>query len=166
MTHPGRCFFVLSLLVGSLGILTDAKGRGGLGAEHPWAADHIRELPQDIRRNLTPQEQACGGSRAQHSFARYLSLTGGAPAFVALHFDLFDCADRTRICTLAGCLHQVYSATGQGYRLVFSSYVEELELKILNGAAAIEISCSGRGPCAGRTLRWNGLRFIDTTPGR
>ncbi|WP_204316212.1 hypothetical protein, partial [Serratia marcescens] len=73
--------------------------------------------------------------------------------------------DRTRICTPAGCLHQVYSAAGQGYRLVFSGYVEELALTVLNGTPAIEISCGGRGPCSRRTLLWNGLRFIDASCG-
>jgi len=159
MRYLVRFCLLLSAFVGSLGGLSEAGARGGLGLEDPWAAEHIRELPRDVRSNLTRHEPACGSSRALHSFARYLSHTGAKPQFVALHFELFGCNDRAQVCTASGCLHQVYSAVGSGYRLVFSGYVEELELKIVNGAPAIDISCTPAALHCRRTLLWNGHGF-------
>lgn len=78
---------------------------------------------------------------------------------MALHFELFGCNDRARMCTSAGCLHHVYSATEAGYRLVFTGYVDELELKLENGAPAIGISCRQAGLHCRRTLLWNGHSF-------
>lgn len=151
-------WFLLALLALPLISSGGADARGGIGRENPWAADHLTDLPRDIRSSITSQYPSCEPARAKHGFARYLITPGAHPDFVALHFELFGCSDRTAICTSTGCLHQVYAATRAGYRLVYSGHVDNVELRLVGGRPAIALSCTGLpGTC--RTLVWNGRRF-------
>jgi len=163
-----RCLPQLGLLLlaflGPLGGTSTAEARPGIGQEDPWAAGHIQELPQDVQRHIVPQSQACGSSRAQHSFARYMAQADKKPEFVALHFEMFGCRDRAKVCTSSGCLHQVYATSRTGYRLVYTGYVRELELKRVDGVAAIDISCAPAVQNCRRTLWWNGRGFLDARP--
>lgn len=163
MRLPRSCLLLLALL-GPLGAMSNAEARAGIGQEDPWAAGHIQELPQDVQRLISPQLQACGSARAQHSFARYLAQADSKPEFVALHFEMFGCRDRAKVCTSSGCLHQVYSTSRTGYRLVYTGYVRELELKRVDDVAAIEISCAPEVQNCRRTLWWNGRGFLDARP--
>lgn len=155
-----NALLAVSTLLSNISIAANADARGGMRLEDPWAAAHIEGLPPDIRRDLSAQGQICGGLRARHDFSRYLSPRGSKYSFVSLHFEHFGCNERAAICTSRGCLHQVYASAGAGYRLVFSARVRELELKVLDGAPAVEISCSRFGENCPRVLRWNGGAFV------
>lgn len=155
---------MLGFLVVTAFALSASRGgeaRGAMAAEDLWAAVHIDGLPPDIRRNLSKHVRRCGGPKALHYFSRYLSPRGSRHQFVSLHFEEFSCRDRAAICTSEDCLHQVYVSTGAGYRLVFEARVKELELKIIDGTPAIEISCAWpAGMECARVLRWNGSAFV------
>ena len=155
MARPGWFLVALPAL---LALMSGGAEARGLGRENPWASDHITDLPRDIRVSVARQYPGCEPARAQHGFARYLTTPGAHPDFVALHFDLFGCTDRSAICTSSGCLHQVYAATRAGYRLVYSGHIDDIELRLVGGRPAVALSCTGTiGAC--RILIWNGRRF-------
>ena len=56
----------------------------------------------------------------------------------------------------AGCLHQVYVSKHGAYRDILNVYAPEIEFKLSDGAAIVEIA-SGRtaGACV-RDFRWDG----------
>jgi hypothetical protein len=141
-------------------VSSPAAARGGLGSEGPWASHHIDGLPPEIRRDVLKREPRCGPLRAQHYFSRSLSPNGSSYRFIALHFEEFGCDHRSAICTASGCLHQVYASGGTGYRRVFSRYVRELELKVIDGEAAIQTSCSSSAEACFGVQRWNGSSFV------
>ena len=156
-----KALLMPSILVCLLNVSSRADARGGGTYTHDtWAAAHIEGLPPGIRRSLMKQVPKCGTLRAQHDFSRYLSPTGSKNRFVSLHFEHFGCTDRAAICTDGACLHQVYASSGGAYRLVFSARVQELELKVISGAPAIEIACGRFGENCARILRWTGNRFV------
>ncbi len=136
-----------------------ANARGGLHTEDPWASYHIEGLPPEIRQNVSKQERSCGPARARHYFSRSLSPSNSRYNFISLHFEEFGCDRRSSICRPSGCLHQVYASSGAGYRLVFSGYVGELELKAIDGQVAIETSCPHSAEACFRIQRWNGSNF-------
>lgn len=141
-------------------ISSTANARGGFHSENPWASEHIEGLPPEIRRNVLKEERPCGPARAQHYFSRSSSPTSSRYTFISLHFEEFGCDKRTAVCGPSGCLHQVYAAGGAGYRLVYSGYVGELELKVIDGEAAIETSCSHSGDACSIVRLWNGASFV------
>ncbi len=134
--------------------------RGGLHLEDPWASHHIEGLPPEIRRNVLKLAPICGFARAQHYFSRSLSPSNSRYKFISLHFEEFGCDDRSAVCTSSGCLHQVYASSGTGYRLVFSRYVGELVMKLIDGEAAIEAPCSYSADACFGVHRWNGNSFV------
>lgn len=140
-------------------ISSTANARGGLQLENPWASDHIEGLPPEIRQNVLKQARSCGSARAQHYFSRSLSPSNSRYSFISLHFEEFGCNHRSAFCRPSGCLHEVYASSGAGYRLVFSGYVGELELKAIDGQAAIETSCPHSAEACFRIQRWNGSNF-------
>jgi len=141
-------------------ISSTANARGGLQLENPWASDHFKGLPPEVRRNVLKYEQGCGPARAQHYFSRSLSPSSSRYKFISLHFEEFGCDYRSAICTPSGCLHQVYASSGTRYRLVFSGYVGELELKAIDGGVAIETSCPYSAEACFGVQRWNGSNFV------
>lgn len=76
--------------------------------------------------------------------------------FISLHFEEFGCDHRSADLQ-AAC--KVYASSGAGYRLVFSGYVGELELKAIDGQVAIETSCPHSAEACFRIQRWNGSSF-------
>lgn len=146
------------LILGNVSSMTIA--RGGLHLEDPWASHHIDGLPPEVRRNVLKEERVCGPARAQHYFSRWLSPSSSRYKFISLHFEEFGCDNRSAMCGRSGCLHQVYASSGSGYRLVFSGYVGELELKVIDGEAAIETACSYSGDACSVIRLWNGVGFV------
>ena len=155
-------FLVTFVLLFVASFLPLAQARGGMASEDRWAPAHIDGLPGEIRRSLVRWQRMCGvPAAAEHQFALYLESPDKRHQFIALHFEQFRCTDRTALCTKAGCLHQVYVSAGGTYRLVLSTHVSELELKIVGKAPAVEIACAqSPGGCL-RTLIWRGSRFVE-----
>ena len=91
-----------------------ARG-GGSTPDHPWNPEHISQLPAEVRNAVS---HLCGPSlRAAHYFATYSENS----RFLNLHFEHSQCQSQ-RVCTQAGCLHQVYVLTKGRYRLLRSYY--------------------------------------------
>ena len=103
------------MLLSLIGQLSPAIARGSAGtADHPWNPEHIDHLPLEVRNAIS---RLCGPSlRAAHYFATY----SGNSRFLNLHFEHSRCQSQ-KVCTQAGCLHQVYVLSGGHYRL-FKSY--------------------------------------------
>ena len=58
----------------------------------------------------------------------------------------------------AGCLHEVYASKGGRYRRVMNLHVQDITLKRIGNAAAVEVDCAFAG-CP-QLLWWNGNRFV------
>lgn len=93
-----------------------AVARGGMGAaDPPWNSEHINQLPAEVRNAVS---HLCGPSlRAAHYFATYSENL----RFLNLHFEHSQCQSQ-KVCTQAGCLHQIYVLSGGHYRLLKSYY--------------------------------------------
>jgi len=86
----------------------------GSNADRPWNSHHITQLPPEIRNAVS---HLCGSSlRAAHYFVTYSDNS----RLINLHFEHSLCPSQ-KVCTQAGCLHQVYVLTKGRYRL-FKSY--------------------------------------------
>jgi hypothetical protein len=151
---------VLGIVV-SLATAFPAAGRGRLPGEDPWNPSHIAGLPREIRAEVARWQQACGAPLAAlHYFSRRIRDGTSGDRFIALHFDELECHNRAAICMAEGCLHQVYVSNGGAYRRVLNIHASEIELKLLNNRAAVEIACyRSIAPCV-RLLRWDGAHFI------
>jgi hypothetical protein len=145
-----------TLLVGS--VSSPVFARGGIQAEPLWASSHFDHLPEEIRQSVKRKYRACGEiPAAQQHFGLYLG--GPKYKFVALHFEEFQCRDRSILCTEIGCLHQVYVSSGGTYHLVFSTYVADLRMKTIDSTPALELTCATKkAECSG-TRYWNGASF-------
>jgi hypothetical protein len=101
----------VGMLLSVVGPVPSAFARSSMTAEVRWNAQHISQLPSEIRDAIT---RLCNQpSRAEHYFASYFQNS----RLIKLHFEHFRCGDRT-LCTQSGCLHQVYVLTGGHYRLL------------------------------------------------
>lgn len=96
--------------------MSPAVARSSPGtADHPWNPEHIDRLPLEVRNAIS---RLCGPSpRAAHYFATY----SGNSRLVNLHFEHSRCQSQ-KVCTEAGCLHQIYALTKGRYRLLKSYY--------------------------------------------
>jgi len=143
-------------LLGLAGVLP-ASARGSAPSEDPLSPAHIEGLPPEVRANIERATRACSAPvAALHLFSRYIQDRVTGDRFIALHFEDVHCANQAAICTTAGCLHQVYVSKGGGYREILNVYAPEIEFKLSDGAAVVEIAC---GPTAGagvRDFRWDG----------
>lgn len=146
----------ISILLTLLSSAAEALGSGS-ASHDTWAPAHIDSLPQEIRRGLGRWRKTCGELKARHEFSRYMSYAG--QHFVSLHFEHLGCENREVVCTFDSCLHQVYASSRAGYRLVFEARVPDVELKLVDGAPALEISCANTTRTCPRVLRWIGRRF-------
>ena len=148
--------FAIVSLLGLAGVLF-ALARGGAPSEDPLSPAHIEGLPPEVRANIERATRACGAPvAALHLFSRYIQDRVTGDRFIALHFEDVHCVNRAAICTTAGCLHQVYVSKGGPYRAILNVYAPEIEFKLSDGAAVVEIAC---GPTAGagvRDFRWDG----------
>jgi hypothetical protein len=134
-----------------------AFARGGL-ATNRWNPAHLDNLPPEIRAQAQKWEGACGGSvAAAQQFALYLTIPG--TQFVALHYDDFQCRNKSAHCNVDGCLHEVYVATKGRYRRVLTIHAHDIRLLRDQNVALVEISGNSNGPT--RVLRWNGGRFVE-----
>ena len=152
------------LRVAGLGVLFavglangQCAARGSSSSERPWAAEHVDNLPPDIRRAVATREAACGNKAAAgHYFS--VSIVAGGLRFRSLHFEDFACANRASICNAQGCLHEVYLESRGRNRLVFS--VRASDLKMTDGAGAgIEVNYG----TSSQFYRWNGARFAPAS---
>jgi hypothetical protein len=133
-----------------------AFGRSGLSHD-TWSEARVRTLPSGIRGGVEHVAASCGRPlSAGSAFDRYLQ-DGTGDRFVALHFHDLRC-DHQSVCNSSGCLHQVYALKGGDYRLVWSGYVGDIELKQVGAAAVLDVTCAEGSACS-RLLRWNGARF-------
>lgn len=107
---------VTAMLLGFSYQMSAAVARSGMGtSDHPWNPEHINQLPAEVRSAIS---YLCGPSvRAAHYFATYSENA----RFLNLHFEHSQCQSQ-RVCTQAGCLHQVYILTKGRYRLLRSYY--------------------------------------------
>jgi hypothetical protein len=96
--------------------MSPAVARGSMGtADPPWNPEHINQLPAEVRNAVS---HLCGPSLgAAHYFATYSENS----RFLNLHFEHSQCQPQ-KVCTQAGCLHQVYILTKEKYRLLRSYY--------------------------------------------
>jgi hypothetical protein len=106
----------LGILLSFICGMSSAVARGSMSpADPPWNPEHISQLPAEVRNVLS---DLCGPSfRAAHYFATYSENS----RFLKLHFEHSQCESQ-KVCTQAGCLHQVYVLTGGKYRLLRSYY--------------------------------------------
>jgi len=112
-----------------------ANAAGAMRSEDRWNPQHIDSLPAEIRSAIAPYARLCGGAlAAEHLFARYLDK--GDVKLVGLHFEHLRCGEHAKLCTAAGCLHQVYISTGGRYRLLKSFHTPELDLSEFRSAPA------------------------------
>jgi hypothetical protein len=153
---------VASVVLLILAALNPASGRGGLSREH-WSATRIKAFPREVRMSLERWASTCGEPlSAGNLFDRYIQDHGSGNQFIALHFHDLRC-DHQLVCKASGCLHHVYASKGGAYRLVWSNYARDIELKQLGNGTGLEITCdSDRSGCA-RHLRWNGSQFVNHT---
>jgi hypothetical protein len=101
----------VGLLATTISQASPAFARGGLHLLDPHLnPQHINGLPAEVRNAVA---HMCSGAQAQHQFAGYRQNS----QVLVLHFEHFRCSDGRTLCTHAGCLHQVYIATGGRYRL-------------------------------------------------
>lgn len=136
--------------VGLIASRTLCEARGSSSSERPWAAEHVDNLPPDIRRGLAARGSAYGNSAAA---GRYFSVSIDVRGlrFRSLHFEDFACDRRTAVCNAAGCLHEVYVESRGRQRLVFSVYARDLKMTG-GGAAVLQVL----GPSSSRFYRWDG----------
>lgn len=138
-----------------------ASGRAsGLSREH-WSETRVQGLPQEIRDAIRHVAGSCGTPlSAGSAFDRYLQ-DGAGNRFIALHFNDLRC-DHQLVCNSSGCLHQVYVSRGHGYRLVWSGFVQDVELKQIGTSAALGVTCSIESSRCSGVLRWSGSGFAST----
>lgn len=145
----------IAVLLLSLMTTEQARSRGGLATERPWAPEHVEGLPPDIRRDIEEHAKACGNRpAAAHYFS--VSIEASGLRFHALHFEEFACERRTAVCRPQGCLHEVFADDGRRQRHVFSIYARDVKLRNEGGIAGIEV-ISDAGV---RSFVWNGRRFV------
>lgn len=104
------------VLLSVIAHMSPAIARGSIGvADHPWNPEHVSQLPPEVRSAIG---HLCGSSlQAAHYFATYSENS----RLLNLHFEHSQCPSQ-RVCTQAGCLHQVYILTNKRYRLLRSFY--------------------------------------------
>lgn len=148
----------ICVLTGMFDMQYPSAARGGLGSERPFAHEHIENLPSAIRRGVVKRELACGSkAAASHYFA--VSIDASGNRFVSLHYEDFACINRSVVCRVEGCLHEVYVRTRGGYRIVFSGYADDLTMTNTSGLAGFELT---RG-VSNTSFRWNGHRFLPSS---
>jgi hypothetical protein len=150
-----------ALLAAFILTTTPAIGRSAGMSRETWSESRIRALPSGVRDSVQHTASSCGAHlSAGAGLDRYLQ-DGAGDRFIALHFHDLRCG-RQAVCNTSGCLHQVYVSSRGGYRLVWSGYVGDVELKQVGGGAALEISCSVEGARCSPRLRWDGSRFVSS----
>ena len=118
--------FVLGCMLAVACCVTAAQAKGGNPqASQPtqdgYNPEHISSLPPEIRRSVYA---TCGDPRALHNFARY----GDNLHIVTLHFEHLLCGSSPVRCSASGCLHEVFTLTGNGrYQLIRRYYVKAPE---------------------------------------
>jgi hypothetical protein len=148
-------FAIVSLL--GLAVVLPALARGGTPSEDPLNRAHIEGLPWEVRDSIERSIRACGaGFAARHLFSRYIQDRVTGDRFIALHFEETHCVNRAAICTTEGCLHQVYVSRSGPYRAILNVYAPEIELKLLDGAAVVEIARGQTAGACARDFRWDG----------
>jgi hypothetical protein len=151
---------VAAALISYSGSVSTGDARGAIPSEDRWDPRHIGGLPPEIRGAVSRHERACGGPlAAEHAFSRYIQAGSPRYSFIALHFEHLRCGDRAALCTKQGCIHEIFASSGGRYRRVLSVYASEIELKILNGTPAVDLTCEGSTPACPRILYWNGTQF-------
>jgi len=147
---------VLTLLI--VANAPTAFGRAGGFSQDYWSETRILSLPPDVRASVQKITASCERPlAARSSFDRYLQ-DGAGDRFIALHFQELRC-DHRAVCDASGCLHQVYESNGGRYRLVWSGYVADIELKQVGAVGGINIACSIARPGCSKLLRWSGSHF-------
>ena len=148
--------FAIVFLLGLAGVLP-ASARSSMPPEDPLSPAHIERLPREVRASIERSTRACGpGVAARHFFSRYIQDRITGDRFIAIHFDEVYCINRAALCATARCLHQVYVSKGGPYRAIFNVYAPEIELKLLDGAAVVEIACGQTAEACARDFRWDG----------
>jgi hypothetical protein len=152
---PATLFAIGSLF--GLGGALPVLARGDTPSEDPLSPAHIEGLPPEVRASIERATRACGAPvAALHLFSRYIQDRVTGDRFIALHFEDVHCVNRAAICTTAGCLHQVYVSKGGPYRAILNVYAPEIEFKLSDGAAIVEIACGQTAGACARDLRWDG----------
>jgi hypothetical protein len=124
-----------------------------------WSAGRVALLPAEIRNRLDGLRRACGEPlKAGALFARSVRDPRSGGEMIALHLHYLQC-DKQVFCTGHGCLHEIYSYTRGGYRLVWSGYVDDVEFNTVGSTIELRVTCNAHSRCP-YILRWNGHRFV------
>ena len=124
--------------------------------------EHMRQLPPGVRAAILNAQKICGEETAsvRNGFLRYLKETNG-DEFIALHFDQFNCQNRSALCTATGCLHQIFVARrGVAHHEVWRDHVQEIDMTNETGRMSANVECSGEGRRCATVLRWNGRQLV------
>jgi hypothetical protein len=97
--------------------ITEAKAKGGpYQKDEVYNPQHIISLPPEIRASVYAR---CNEPRALHTFAEYRDNL----RIVTLHFERLLCGPSEVRCSASGCLHEVFTLTGNGrYKLTRRYY--------------------------------------------
>lgn len=136
-----------------------AAGLGGVAREDPFAAEHIGQLPPEVKSAVLARARACGARpAAAHYFS--VSITTPTQSFLSLHFEELYCPNRATLCSSGGCLHEIYVASGGSYRRAFSVYADDVTLTKSGSVAGLEVQRGGTT----QFYRWSGRGFVAGRP--
>ena len=116
-----------------------ASARSGFADEPLNAAYHIRNLRDEIKKEVGKRAVECGADpAARHYFS--VSLEEAGAEFLSLHYEKLECANRKAVCGPQACLHEVYvrAFTGQRWHLAFRGFAEETTLSNENSEVCLE----------------------------
>jgi hypothetical protein len=108
------CILAIASCLGEV----NAKG-GSYLKDEVYNPQHINSLPPEVRAFVYA---TCNEPRALHTFAEYRDNL----RIVTLHFERILCGAAEIRCSIAGCLHEVFTLTGSGrYKLTRGYYVKD-----------------------------------------
>jgi hypothetical protein len=74
--------------------------------DHPWNADHIDSLPNEVRSAVLAM---CA---VRPNAAHYFATFSNKSRQINLHFEKYHCDEKAIFCNKSGCLHQTYVSSG------------------------------------------------------
>ena len=97
---------------------TDARATNYISMDI-YSPQHVGSLPPEIRAYVYA---SCNEPRALHNFAEYRNNLHT----VILHFERYLCGTSEPRCSASGCLHEVFTLTGNGrFKLTRRYYAKE-----------------------------------------
>jgi hypothetical protein len=156
---------VLLFMLALVAVSPGARAYSSYPPQGRWSnltAERLQQFPSIVRAAIVNTLKSCGEESIgiRSGFIRYLRDANG-DEFVALHFDQFRCANRSALCTLSGCLHQIFAARDRRtYREVWHDHVQEVDMTNETGLMSASVGCGGEGKHCATMLRWNGKQLV------